>query len=67
VPLTADHKGIWHFRCIDLLPDGRCGNYENRPHGPCVLYEPGSDSLCKHGISNYGMCTCGSKELKPNV
>jgi hypothetical protein len=36
----------WLWSCVDLLPNGRCGNYENRPYGPCVLYKPGEDRMC---------------------
>jgi hypothetical protein len=36
----------WRFNCVNLLPDGRCGDYENRPNGPCEIFEPRSDPLC---------------------
>lgn len=36
----------WLWTCVDLLPNGRCGNYENRPYGPCVIYKPGQDRMC---------------------
>ena len=44
--MTKDHPGVWLWRCVDLLPNGKCGNYENRPYGPCVLYKPQQDRLC---------------------
>jgi hypothetical protein len=44
---TAGHgTGSWRFNCVNLLPDGRCGDYDNRPYGPCVLYQPREDALC---------------------
>ena len=36
----------WRFDCVNLQDDGRCGDYEHRPYGPCVLFEPASDPLC---------------------
>lgn len=37
----------WRWACVNLLPNGRCGDYDNRPYGPCVIFEPGSDDpLC---------------------
>lgn len=50
VPVKQMHDGLpgetWLWSCVDLLPNGRCGNYENRPYGPCVLYKPGADRMC---------------------
>lgn len=36
---------LWN--CSNLRPDGRCGDYENRPD-LCRRFEPGSTSLCVH-------------------
>lgn len=43
------------FACRALMPDGRCGNYENRPE-LCRTYEPGSDPICVHwrGAEGFG-------------
>jgi Fe-S-cluster containining protein len=38
-------NGMWRFWCPNLLPSGRCGDYENRP-SVCRDYEPGEDRLC---------------------
>lgn len=46
VPTDRGADGRWRWSCVDLLPNGRCGNYENRPYGPCVIYKPGSTTLC---------------------
>lgn len=46
LPNRIDAQGYWRWRCVDLLEDGRCGNYENRPYGPCVLYKPQHDEMC---------------------
>jgi hypothetical protein len=48
IPVNWGNRGeeAWLWSCVDLLPNGRCGNYENRPYGPCVLYKPGTDRLC---------------------
>ena len=35
------------FGCPKLLPNGRCGDYENRPE-ICRIFEPASDQLCVH-------------------
>jgi hypothetical protein len=47
---TEQHPGLsyrtWRFMCLNLEADGSCGDYENRPYGPCVVYEPGWDKLC---------------------
>ncbi|WP_435018499.1 YkgJ family cysteine cluster protein [Tundrisphaera sp. TA3] len=37
----------WNYNCRNLLPSGRCGDYENRPE-LCRIYEPASDGLCVH-------------------
>lgn len=42
--------------CEWLDADGRCGNYEHRPHYPCRSFEIGSDSLCAYGVSAFGLC-----------
>lgn len=46
LPIDQRSDGTWRWSCVDLLPNGRCGNYDNRPFGPCVMYEPGADPLC---------------------
>jgi Fe-S-cluster containining protein len=50
-PLDQDEKGTWRYWCLNLLPNGRCGDYENRP-GLCRLYVAGSDGLCVHHWEN---------------
>ena len=40
-------NGHWLFWCTKLGPDGRCGDYENRP-ALCRTYAAGSDGLCVH-------------------
>lgn len=35
------------YNCPWLLPNGRCGSYENRPD-VCRVFEPGSEPLCVH-------------------
>lgn len=37
--------GIGHWSCTRLTPEGRCGDYDNRP-ALCRSYEPLSDRLC---------------------
>lgn len=37
----------YEYMCPVLLPNGRCGDYENRPD-LCRNYEPKSDKLCVH-------------------
>ncbi len=46
-PFEMDGQWIdaWTFFCTKLLPNGRCGVYEDRPQ-LCRDYEPGSDALC---------------------
>lgn len=39
-------EACYLWQCVNLLPNGRCGDYEHRPYGPCVLYKPGADRLC---------------------
>lgn len=36
----------WQFSCTNLLPNGRCGDYDNRPEFPCRDYKPLQDHLC---------------------
>ncbi len=36
-----------YFACKNLLPSGRCGDYENRPD-LCRKFDPASDALCVH-------------------
>lgn len=60
-PLRRAPKGTWHrkpdegheywlFNCPKLLPDGRCGAYEERPE-TCRIYEPGNDEMCFHAYA----------------
>lgn len=35
------------FTCSNLTPEGRCGDYENRPW-LCRDFEPAMDALCVH-------------------
>jgi Fe-S-cluster containining protein len=48
---TDDESGkdyaSFSYNCPNLLPSGRCGDYENRPQ-VCSSYEPRQDSLCVH-------------------
>lgn len=37
----------WWVKCPDLLPTGRCGNYEFRPQ-LCRDFAPASSPLCVH-------------------
>jgi Fe-S-cluster containining protein len=39
-------RGYFFWHCVNLLPNGRCGDYENRPYGPCVMFKPGEGSIC---------------------
>lgn len=43
---SQDKPSVMLWKCVDLLPDGKCGNYAHRPYGPCVLYQPGDDRMC---------------------
>lgn len=49
-------KTRWIVQCSYIQPDGRCGNYEHRPHWPCGGYEPGQDPLCVHYVRDIGLC-----------
>ena len=43
----------WFFGCGKLLPNGKCGDYENRP-ALCRSFEAGGDSgLCVHARLNF--------------
>lgn len=44
---TGKTYSSWYWRCPILLPDGRCGDYENRPD-LCRRFEPASGPLCVH-------------------
>jgi Fe-S-cluster containining protein len=48
---TSERPGkeyvIHRWRCPLLNPDGRCGDYENRPT-LCRSFEPALDRLCVH-------------------
>lgn len=46
-PGDQDEHGVWRFWCTQLLPDGRCGIYQDRPH-LCRIYRPGQDAMCVH-------------------
>jgi hypothetical protein len=48
VPTHADEQwDFYRFDCVNLLPNGKCGDYANRPWGPCVIYVPGQTfDLC---------------------
>lgn len=37
--------GVGRWACSNLMPEGRCGDYENRPQ-LCRDYVAGSDPLC---------------------
>lgn len=37
--------GYVYWSCKNLTPEGRCGDYENRPQ-LCRNYEPKQDALC---------------------
>lgn len=43
----------YNYNCTKLLPNGRCGDYENRPE-LCRSYEPASDGLCVHYLGAEG-------------
>ncbi len=44
-PRATAPYGMVHWACKNIQPDGRCGDYENRPQ-LCRNYEPASDRLC---------------------
>ena len=44
-PATDGCPAFWRYSCPILTPDGRCGDYENRP-SLCASYRPGQDGLC---------------------
>lgn len=50
-PLLSDETGRQYgyaeFVCTKLLPNGRCGIYQDRPQ-LCKSFEPGSTELCVH-------------------
>jgi Fe-S-cluster containining protein len=41
-----EYIAFW-YTCSLLLPNGRCGSYENRPQ-LCRDFEPASERLCVH-------------------
>lgn len=49
-------KNMWVAQCLYIRDDGRCGNYENRPHWPCGAYLPGNDPLCVHYVERIDLC-----------
>jgi Fe-S-cluster containining protein len=44
-PVEANGLVLIRYGCTRLTPEGRCGDYENRPQ-LCHSYQPKSDSLC---------------------
>lgn len=44
-----DEFGRGRYSCPNLLPNGRCGDYENRPY-ICSAFEPAKDALCCHHV-----------------
>lgn len=46
-PLRQTEEARWRWWCTNLLPSGRCGDYENRPE-VCRIFVAGSDPLCVH-------------------
>jgi Fe-S-cluster containining protein len=44
-PTAEGPYGFGRWSCKNLTPDGRCGDYDNRPN-LCKNYEAGSDRLC---------------------
>ncbi len=48
-PADADQPGreygAWFYQCPNLLPNGRCGDYENRPQ-VCRKFQPGDGINC---------------------
>ena len=46
-PAPKEGKDLWKLSCPLLTAEGRCGDYENRPHA-CRAYEPKSTALCFH-------------------
>lgn len=55
-PGDAEPREAWVLSCMNLGPDGRCMDYENRPHFPCGSFEAGTDPLCAHAVSKMGLC-----------
>ena len=50
IPFLPSHQkedGTWEWSCTQLLDNGRCGIYEERPN-VCRIYEAGSSPLCIH-------------------
>lgn len=45
IPLYKRDDKYWVHWCPNLLPNGRCGDYENRPYA-CRNYQPLDDELC---------------------
>lgn len=47
LPFLPDRKedGMWVLSCPRLTPDGRCGDYENRPR-LCRIFRPGEEHPC---------------------
>lgn len=43
----GDEKKARVWACRNILPNGRCGDYENRPQ-LCRDFKAGSDGLCFH-------------------
>lgn len=45
LPFAVRPNGEWMLWCQNLLPSGRCGDYEHRP-ALCAAYTAGDDWLC---------------------
>ncbi len=46
IPHEKIDVGKFRWHCILLTEDGKCGDYDHRPVGPCMLYQPGQDAMC---------------------
>lgn len=55
---TGRQFATYLWSCPVLLPNGRCGDYENRPN-VCRSFEPASDLLCVH----YGGAEAGADDV----
>lgn len=52
LPFIAERKdadGYWVMSCVNLTPEGRCGDYEGRPY-LCRLFEPGTQFPCAMSV-----------------
>jgi hypothetical protein len=55
-PVFSADDQMWTVACHWVTPEGRCGNYDIRPHYPCGDYQPGTDPLCAHHVPRIGLC-----------